>query len=93
MINPPLHSSHQSKSAMCPLSSYLPVSLSTYAKATIREIAPYVMSVAISDISGEGKMFLNLTTKEGKQFTVEQSSIGFQVITMSKTSVLSTSVC
>ena len=40
---------------------------------------PYVMAVVVSDISEVGKMFLNLTTKEGKQFTVEQSDQGFQV--------------
>jgi DNA primase len=56
------------------------VSITTYAKESIRDIAPYVMSVAVSDISGEGKMYLNITTKEGQQFTVELTSLGFQVV-------------
>ena len=66
---------------MCPLSPSLhPVSLSCYVNETIREILPYVMAVVVSDISEEEKMFLNLTTKEGKQFTVEQSGQGFQAL-------------
>ena len=66
-------------SVMCPLSPCSPVSLSTLAKATIREIEPYVLSVTISDISMEERIFLNITTKEGNHFTVEQSSLGLQV--------------
>merc|ERR1711875_204057 len=50
------------------------------AEATLREIAPYVLAVTISDISMEERMFLNITTKEGNHFTVEQSSLGLQVV-------------
>ena len=50
------------------------------AEATLREIAPYVLAVTISDISMEERIFLNITTKEGNHFTVEQSSLGLQVM-------------
>ena len=42
-------------------------------------MSPYVRAVTVSDISKEGKMFLNVITLEGQGFTVEQSSLGFQV--------------
>ena len=64
---------------MRPLSPCLPVCLSTYVEETIREMSPYVRAVTVSDISKEGKMFLNVITLEGQGFTVEQSSLGFQV--------------
>eukprot|EP00092_Neocalanus_flemingeri_P037821 GFUD01041171.1.p1 GENE.GFUD01041171.1~~GFUD01041171.1.p1 ORF type:complete len:128 (-),score=26.46 GFUD01041171.1:174-557(-) len=66
---------------MCPLSPcFHPVSLSAYTTQTISEFAPHVMAVAMSNFSEEGRLYLNLTTKEGHQFTVEQSSQGFQVV-------------
>ena len=69
-------------SVMCPLSPCTPVSLSTLAKATIIEIEPYVLAVTLSDISMEERIFLNITTKEGNHFTVEQSSLGLQVMSV-----------
>ena len=65
---------------MCPLSPCSSVCLSTMAEAALREIAPYVLAVTISDISMEERIFLNITTKEGNHFTVEQSSLGLQVM-------------
>eukprot|EP00092_Neocalanus_flemingeri_P107380 GFUD01137824.1.p1 GENE.GFUD01137824.1~~GFUD01137824.1.p1 ORF type:complete len:118 (-),score=21.33 GFUD01137824.1:174-527(-) len=56
---------------MCPLP---PASSQYPSRPTLsRQFAPHVLAVAMSN-------FFNLTTKEGHQFTVEQSSQGFQVV-------------
>ena len=52
------------------------------AAAVIKDVGDHVNYFAISKKleSCNTKIFLNLTTKEGNHYTIEQSALGFQVV-------------